>query len=948
MPLTIGAPSFTLDKVVGGLADTDGDGRADVGEQIPYIFTVTNTGPVTLTTVSIDDPKAGLQGAECLTAPLAPGQQAPCAAAGAYTLVQADIEMAKVDNTATAKATATNGASAPSVTDSATVDLVVANSITLDKASNGVLAGTDGRADAGDMVPYTFTVKNTGQQTVSDVTITDTALGIIDVKCADALAPGASVTCTTGVTPGMSVRTLTQPDIDAGRVENTATATATPSTGNPVQASDAVSVLLDRVATLVTTTTVTGPADNNNDGRTGAGDTVTVTITLENTGNTTLTDVSGRATLPDGSVVTCAPDGGTLTPGKPHECTVTYTVTQSDADAGRVDVTTTASGTDPSGAAQTVTSGGSTTWTSPSGMSLVKTAGEVVDADEDGIVSAGDTVAYSFQVTNTGATTLSGVIIDDPTIGLTGFGCGTGVLAPGNWADCGPVVVAITQPQIDAGIAQNTATAAATTLAGDPVSATSNPTDTTLAATNRFSMIKRASAVADTNGSGRADAGDRITYSFEVTNTGSQTLTDVAIVDAKLGLNGVLCVAQLAPGTTTACAAPADYVLTQDDVDAGVVSNTASAVATPPGGPARSVSVTPSTSLSTATPITVLASLTLEKQAGPVTDVDANGHDAGDTVVYTFTVTNRSNVTLSAVQIADPMLAGSTITCESNTLAPRDDTTCTSAPYEITQDQVDARRVDNEATVSAQTPAGATVTSSPAVSGLDLTPITGVSVETIPTCSDEPCGVGDQVTYTVEITNTGTTTLDSVTVSDPAGGTFTCPGPIAPGAPPSRCQVPTPHTVTQDDVDRGDVTTSVTVTATAGTATVTTGSTSTITLTSSASVELGKSVRTLRDTDDSRGYTAGDEIAWTFTVTNTGTRTLAAATIADPLLGITGYLCAADLAPGDAGECVTPTYRLTTADVDAGTVTNAATVTGVPAGAGGGDPATAEATSVTP
>ena len=93
-------------------------------------------------------------------------------------------------------------------------------------------------------------------------------------------------------------------------------------------------------------------------------------------------------------------------------------------------------------------------------------------------------------------------------------------------------------------------------------------------------MDKQAAGVADGDGNG-PDAGDTIDYSFVVTNTGNVTLDPVAIDDPKVGV--VTCPASsLAPGGSTTCTAT--YTLTQADVDAGHVANTATAGGTPPFG----------------------------------------------------------------------------------------------------------------------------------------------------------------------------------------------------------------------------------------------------------------------------------------------------------------------------------------------------------------------------
>jgi uncharacterized repeat protein (TIGR01451 family) len=87
----------------------------------------------------------------------------------------------------------------------------------------------DGLTDAGDIIPYRFTVTNTGDVPLSAVVVDDPKTA--DVTCPSAtLAVSASETCTASYS-------VTAADVGAGTVDNTATATGTPPTGSPVTSS---------------------------------------------------------------------------------------------------------------------------------------------------------------------------------------------------------------------------------------------------------------------------------------------------------------------------------------------------------------------------------------------------------------------------------------------------------------------------------------------------------------------------------------------------------------------------------------------------------------------------------------------------------------------------------------------------------------------------------------
>ena len=128
-------------------------------------------------------------------------------------------------------------------------------------------------------------------------------------------------------------------------------------------------------------------------------------------------------------------------------------------------------------------------------------------------------------------------------------------------------------------------------------------------------------------------AGQTIVYHYLVTNTGNTTLTGVSAVDTAFSGSGtppvVTCpVTTLAPQASTTCSGT--YVVTQADVDAGSIVDTATASGTPPTGPA--VTSDPS---SDGHRHRGFPSLALLKTASPSTVPVA-----GQTVTYSFLVTN--------------------------------------------------------------------------------------------------------------------------------------------------------------------------------------------------------------------------------------------------------------------------------------------------------------------
>ena len=159
-----------------------------------------------------------------------------------------------------------------------------------------------------------------------------------------------------------------------------------------------------------------------------------------------------------------------------------------------------------------------------------------------------------------------------------------------------------------------------------------------------------------------------------MTNTGNVSVGSVAVTDA--GASYPCTPATLAPTDVATCAGPT-HTVTQADVDAGRVRNTASAGGTTVTGAAV---LSPSTTHDVTTVVAGPA-LAIVKSASP----DA-GVTAGDDITYSFVVSNIGNVTIGAIGVTD---AGLPFTCPAAPLIPTASVTCTGPTHTVTQADVD-------------------------------------------------------------------------------------------------------------------------------------------------------------------------------------------------------------------------------------------------------------------
>nr|BFE51478.1 hypothetical protein GCM10017745_49050 [Saccharothrix mutabilis subsp. capreolus] len=896
----------------------------EVGDTIQFSFVVTNTGNVPMSGITVNDTLTAPAGpalvVTCPSTTLAAGAVMTCTAP--YTVTQADVDNGSVNNTATVTGTPPSGPPTTSEESVGSVPIPSSPAMTIQKvASPGSIS------QVGEQIHYTFVVRNTGNTVLNDIVVTDQLAApagpALTITCpATTLAVGGVMTCTA------SPYVVTAADLDNGRVVNTANATATPPNGPQISAPPSTAEVPRTSAgpsLAIQKTAVPTTARN-------VGDVVQYDFVVRNTGSTELTGITVEDVFvaPAGPAITVTCPRDSLPVGGEQTCTSSpYRLTAADVANGSVNNSATVTGTSPDGSAVTSPPSTAVVSISPSpSLTVTKSASPAM------VRAVGQTITYSFVVVNTGNVPLTGVTVNDtlsapagPALVVT---CPSTTLAMGAQMVC-TAPYTVTAADVDNGSVNNTATATGDDPDGNPV--TSNPSTASVPAPagSSLSIVKSANVAA-----GHV-AGETITYSFVVTNTGDTSLANVVVTDALVAPAGpelaVTCPStMLAAGDSMTCTAP--YTLTQADVDNGKVDNSATATATDPTG--GTVASPPS---AISVPIPADPALTLVKTANP-----AHFTAAEEEITYTFVVTNSGNVPVDNVSISEVSFDGSgfmsPITCPPGPLAPGAQVTCT-ADYTTTPSDVDAggSPLVNVAVANATAPDGGPVQSNEAEAFITTRLVADLHMVKMVNPS-RAYTVGQQVTYTFVVTNPSGQPASNIQVQDqlvaPAGPavTVTCPATtLAAGA--SMTCTSSPYTITAADVANGNVRNGATVTGTdANGNSVDPGVRFSVDL----PIATAPSLALTKIADRATAYQAGDQINYSFLVTNTGNVEMTGVTVTDTLVAPAGpevtVTCpATTLAAGASMTCTSTPYTVTAADVANGGVDNSATASGTdPAG----------------
>ena len=598
----------------------DGLEVAKLGDKIKYTITATNTGDISGKTTIEDTVPVGTELIESsvtdagkITTTTDNRKQISWnVELGANETIERtfivevkDIS-GKIENVATVGGVPTN----PDKKD--TADIKVVKEVTGIKRNQENL-GKDVKVQAGDVIEYKIKVTNTGSLDLTNVVLDEKLVGINinakdlkigDLKAGDSKEIFATYTVTY------------EKDIKGKADEN----------GNPLPIINEVFVKGESVPTKpdqkseevsddskVETPVKEAPSYDiskiaDKEKVTTAGEEITYTITVKNTGNTILKDLTVRdAMLGIDKVISEIKINGTNVISKK------YTVTQDDIDKGGV-------------IKNIVTVGDKETERDVDveqnpGYTAVKTA------DKEKVTTAGEVITYTITVTNTGNTTLKDIpVVDD----MAGINTKIDTIEVGKSASVTGTYT-VKQSDIDkGGMIHNAATAGDKTPEKDvPVEQNSS-----------YTAVKTADKEKVTA------AGEVITYTITVTNTGNTTLTDIAVKDDMAGIDTKIDTIEVGKSASVT----GTYTVKQEDIDKGGKIHNVATVGDK--SPERDVEVEQNPCILVNKDATAVKA----KDAEGFTDITETTKVRPDDVIeYTIVVTNTGNTTLEDIKITDSL-----------------------------------------------------------------------------------------------------------------------------------------------------------------------------------------------------------------------------------------------------------------------------------------------------
>ena len=664
----------------------------ELNEVIGYKITAINTGNQTLKNIVVTD---DLTGDEWTIETLAPGQSETFTTK--YTVTEKDILAGKVVNVATATGENVNPEGPEPEVDPGETEAETEEekpSFTADKKLTNKGSGADGKFQVGEEAEFDIIVKNTGNVSLKNIIVEEQLAGAkivagegytvsTDGKIAtiETLEVGANVTV-------KAVYEITQEDVDNGGAVNSVTVEGEGSGDKdpePVEPEEPIPTE-DPKPDFESSKELT----NSGSGTYGAfkvGEIAKFAITVQNTGNVTLNNITVKEQLAGAKVVagtgyTINADGVAVIDTLKVDATVVvnaeYQITQEDVDNGKLVNTVVVEGEgpnpidpenpDPEPEEPEVEI--PTDPHKPTALTdkILTNAG----SGENGSFKAGETATFDITVTNTGNVTLKNVVVREMLEGAKIVdGAGYEVSVDGTVATIARIGVGetatvkaeyvVTQKDVDNGGTRNMATV---DISGetDPQPPTEEiPTDP-----QKPEMTSE--KVLTNKGTGENDTfavGDVAEFDIIVENTGNVTLNNITVKEQLEGAKVVEGEGYRVNGDGTEATidtlevgkvvvVKAEYEITQADVDNGGAVNRVSVEGEGPENPDPEKPtpdpepVDPEEPIPTPDPN---PDMNVEKTITSNQEI----YRVGDRITYQITVENTGNVTLHDVLVEDTL-----------------------------------------------------------------------------------------------------------------------------------------------------------------------------------------------------------------------------------------------------------------------------------------------------
>ena len=899
------------------VTDNNNNGLNDLGDGITYTITVKNTGNLNLTGLILNDILTDYNG-NVLSLQSGPNFVSADQSSEAGTLLVGEtatftafyaIEQTAVDNGGV-KNTVIGTASSPGYTNDVTdnsddgddtdgntiddqTEIIITPLPSLEVTKTVVLndLNSNGFNDIGDRIDFIISVENNGNIILTDLNLLDTFTDHLGNSFT--LSDGPTFVSSTmeslvgtlqagEIANYLASFIIDQAAVDIGSLNNSVLATAS-SPGNTDDVTDisddgddadgniedddtVVDIYSNSLLEVVKIANVTDSNDNQiND----IGDIINYTISVTNTGNTNLTGVNLVDTITNSIgtelVLNSSPGfinssqnstQGTILIGETATYTASFiindiafnseyisnSVTAYASSEGLTDNVTDISddGDDTDG---NTTDDPTITFNDPTPSIEATKTFEVID-NGDGLYNSGDIIKYTITFENTGNAPLTGLnftdnisdgtgtvlsLTDGPFYSTSSLGSAQGSLnineiatyiafytINNSSAESGSVINSVT---VNASSPGNTNDVTDISDDGDDTdgNTTNDPTILNITATAAIKVVKTA-VVVDNNTNDVIDLGDTINYTISVTNNGEETLTGLFLTDLLTDGNGQTLTLSVQPtyqsstlGSSSGNLLPSEqanytaaYIITQSDVDSGLVRNSVLATASSQDGTNNISDVSDdgddTDGNTTDDPTDIILTYETGIEVVKTSTISDNGDDVnglGDTITYTIQVTNTGNVLLTDVTIVDTLTDanGNTLTLSSgpnhvgSTLGSSDgelqanETATYIAFYVIGQTAVDNAGISNTVTATGSSPGNTDNVTDVSDDGDDtdgntsddstdqiLTKAPSINVTktaiVVDNNNNEINDFGDTINYTILVMNTGNVSLSSVTIND--------------------------------------------------------------------------------------------------------------------------------------------------------------------------------------